>query len=140
MNKDISADNGHLYVFLDERAPGWGTRFLSKAAILDSNEHKTLLNSVVSYKGYDLWKDGKLSLMFPSEWMYLFRQINNDRTLLRPSLNWIAEEYLFYKGVISSRLPEGEKQKIVTLNNADNYYYVIYHVDTVNKCIVNKPL
>ncbi len=131
-------DNMHIYVFVDERAPGWGSRFLDKAKSHDAPERKTLLNSVLAYEGYDLWKNQQLTLVFPSDWLYVFRQVNQDPGILRPSLNWIAEEYLVYKEIITDRLPEEAKQTSYTLDNWDNYYYVVYYVDTDAKRIVKE--
>ena len=136
MINDALTDNRHIYVFVDERAPGWGTRFLNSAKNPDASERKTLLNSIISYQGFELWKTNTLTLVFPSDWMRVFRLINTDPNTLRPDLNWIAEEYLIYNDIITERLSEGEKLKKLSLDNWNNYYYVVYNVDITNKCII----
>lgn len=129
--------NIHIYAFVDERAPGWGSDFLNKAQTPDNPEWNTLLDSVMSYEGYDLWKSGQLTVVFPRDWMSVFRLVNEDPTLLRPSLNWIAEEYLAFRKRITARPPEGEKQSSYALDNWDNYY-VVYYVATEAKRIVKE--
>lgn len=133
-------DKIHIYIFVDERAPGWGTDFLDKARLnTASEEWRVLINGVLSYPGMDLWNDGQVTVVFPWQWMSVFRIINRDRNVLRPSLHWIAEEYLIYSGIIDEGLPDDKKRTAMGLDHWDNYYHVEYYVDNEVRRIVPRP-
>lgn len=131
----IPQEDIHVYVFADERAQGWGSAFIRKAGVPGSEEQRILLESAVT-GGWQLLEAGRLTLVTPLEWLPVFHRVNDDPKTLRPSLNWMAEEYLLYKGIIAQRLPKEKWQTSWGLNHADNYMHVEYYVDTGGRRII----
>ncbi len=136
-NQKIPYEDIHVYVFADERGRGWGSSFIEKAGIEGSHERRSLIDSAVS-DGIQLYDSGKLTLVLPNDWLHLFRIINKEPDTLRPSLNWMAEEYLKFRRIITDGLPEDKKQTDWALVHGDNYKYVVYYVDIKNHKILDK--
>lgn len=137
MEKLIDKDNIHVYIFAGERIFGRRTNFIEKAKIKGTKEEHYLINSALSYIGDELFEQGKLSLVFSEDWDLAIRSSGRDFYHSPPNLNWIAEEYLVFKNIISEHIPEDKKQHHWSLDERDNYIYVIYYVDTVKKEIID---
>jgi hypothetical protein len=133
----IPLDHIHIYVFADERQEGWGSKFIGKAGMKGSDEQRILINAAV-FNGMEIYNAGKLTLVLPDDWLWVFRVVNRDPSVLRPAINWIAEEYLIHQKIVAELLPEEKAQTSWGLNHADNFIHTEYYVDTAQRRIIPK--